>query len=279
MMRKTLTSVALGCVAAMGAGCASAPPALEQGIAYYRDGLYLFAADEFSEAIRQSPRLTAAYVNRGIARMRLGRINEAMADYNRAIVLDPSDPAIYFNRGNALVAAGLPGPATEDFTRAVELAPAYARAWFNRGSAQALAGQREAAMSDWQRAISLEPDPWARAAMRRSAGLEPGTAVSSLGSPTTATTVAPPPPPGTAAGAVPLPPPATLAATPAVPAASPPSPAMIDARTLAVRALSREVDGDHAGALADLRAALAIEQDPARRVSLEQLMRKLDASR
>jgi hypothetical protein len=277
MPKATITAILAGLVLV---GCATAPTPLQRGIAYYQDGHYVFAADEFTTAIQESPRLAAAYVNRGATRVRLGRIDEAIADYNRAIALEPADPVVYFNRGNALVAAGEPGLAVDDFTRAVERSPGFARARFNRGSAYALAGQPEPAMKDWLRAIETEPDPWARASMRRIAGLDPGAPVAAEGTPTTVSTVAPPPPPGTAAAAVPLPPPATLAATPpASPAASPGSPESIGARGLALRALGRELDGDHEGALRDLRAALALERDPARRQSLESLLRRLEAPR
>jgi tetratricopeptide (TPR) repeat protein len=273
MMRKTLTTGTLGCLVAVVAGCATSASPLERGIAQYREGNYFFAAAEFDEAVRHDPGSVDAYVNRGVARVRLGRLNEAIDDYNRAIQLDNRDPEIYFNRGNALVAAGNHGPAVEDFTRAVELSPVYARAWFNRGSARALAGQTEAAMKDWLHAIDVESDPWARAAMRRSAGLERGPAMAAVG-------VAPPPPPGTATDAVPLPPPATVAATPpAAPAASPPTPQSIDARALATRAISRHLDGDRAGALQDLRMARDLETDPVRRASLEELLRMLEPAR
>lgn len=272
-MRKPLTTAALGLVLALAGGCASTPTALDRGIAYYREGLYFFAADEFSEAVRQDPRLPAAYVNRGIARVRLGHLTEAIEDYNRAIALDPHNPEIYFDRGNALVAAGLPGPAVEDFSRAVELSPAFAKAWFNRGSARALAGQADGATSDLRRAIELESDPWAQAAMRRSARLDPNAVVARVGSPTSESTVAPAPAPGMTVGGVALPPPATRAATPAA------SPASIDARSLAIRAMGRELDGDHDGALMDLRAARAAERDPGRRAAMDNLLRKLEGAR
>jgi tetratricopeptide (TPR) repeat protein len=284
MMRKTLpTIVALGCSAALAAGCVSWRP-FERGLAHYDSGEYSFAAAEFSEAVRRDPDRAAAWINRGVARVRLGWLNEAIEDYNRAIQLTPDDPAIYYNRGNALVAAGQYAPAIEDFTRAVELSPTFAKAWFNRGAARALAGDGDAARRDWLHAIDIEPDPWARAAMRRSAGLEPAPAVAAAappaGQPTTAGTVAPPPAPGTATDAVPLPPPATVAATPpATPAASPPTSQAIEARTLATRGMSRELDGDREGALRDLRAALAIEPDPTRRATIENLLRLLDAPR
>jgi tetratricopeptide (TPR) repeat protein len=279
MMCKTLFPGILGGLAALVAGCATSAGPLDRGIAHYRDGNYFFAASEFSEAVRQDPRSVDAYVNRGITRVRLGRLNEAIDDYNRAIQLDNHDPAIYFNRGNALVAAGHYSPAIEDFTRAVELSPVYARAWFNRGSARALAGQTEAAMKDWLHAIDVESDPWARAAMRRSAGLEGSPALAAVGVPTTASTVAPPPAPGTATDAVPLPPPATVAATPPVaPAASPRTPQPVDARALATRGVSRHLDGDRLGGLQDLRAARDLETDPVRRASLEELVRMLEAA-
>jgi tetratricopeptide (TPR) repeat protein len=272
MMRKTLTTVTFGCVLALTAGCATASSPLERGLAHHQDGNYSFAAAEFDEAVRQDPRLVDAYVNRAVARARLGRLNAAIDDYNRAIQLDSDDPLIYFNRGNALVAAGQYGPAIEDFTRAGELSPTFGRAWFNRGSARALAGQPEAARKDWLYAIDVESDPWARAAMRRSAAVERGA--------TSAAAVAPPPPPGMATDAVPLPLPATLAATPPVaPAASPTTPEVIDSRALATRAISRQLDGDRAGAVQDLRAALNVERDPARRASLEQLLRMLEPAR
>jgi tetratricopeptide (TPR) repeat protein len=122
MMRNTLTTTALACLAALAAGCATAGP-FERGVAHYDSGHHFFAAAEFSEAIRQRPRSAAAHVNRGIARVRLGQLNGAIEDYNRAIQLRPHDPVIHFNRGNALVAAGQYGPAIEDFSRAVELSP------------------------------------------------------------------------------------------------------------------------------------------------------------
>lgn len=282
-MRKTLTMLALGCAVAA-TGCATAPSSLDRGIAHYRAGQYFFAADDFNEAIRERPNNVNGYVNRGITRVRLGELNAAIEDYNRAVQLAPGDPEIYFARGNALVAAGQYGPATDDFTRAIELSPQFAKAWFNRGTARSMAGQRDAAMKDWLHAVDVETDPWARSAMRRSAGLEAAPAVTAagppVGQPTTVGTVAPAPPPGMGSNTVPLPPPATLAATPPPsPAAAPPSARMIDARALATRAISRELDGDHDGALADLRSAVTMEPDAARREHLQGLIRLLESPR
>jgi hypothetical protein len=43
--------------------------------------------------------------------------------------------------------------------------------------------------------------------------------------------------------------------------------------------MSREVEGDRPGAVADLRAALMAEQDPARRARIDRLLRVLESSR
>jgi hypothetical protein len=67
------------------------------------------------------------------------------------------------------------------------------------------------------------------------------------------------------------------------PAPPPPPPAAsiqaLDARALASRAITRELDGDHAGAMQDLKSALMLEPDPARRASIANLIRLLDRPR
>jgi tetratricopeptide (TPR) repeat protein len=278
----TSVTVALGILAL--SACATAVPAGHEGQVMYNAGNYLAAADAFTDEIREHPRSAAAWNNRAVARVRLGDLDGAMRDYNRAVTLETGDPELYFNRGNALVAAGQYSHAIMDYDRAIELNPTYSRALFNRGAAYALAGQPEPARRDWQAAVALEADPYTRSAMRRSVGLEPAAprvaAPPVAGQPTTATTVAPPPPLGTAPGAPPLPvvpPPSAVAGAPRPDPAA--SPSALDARALTIRGLSREVDGDHAGAMQDLNAALALEPDAERREGIARLIRLLDPPR
>lgn len=252
-MKRTFVSTVALVLSSLSLGaCVSAPPS-EQGRGFYNAGNYLFAADAFTEDIREHPRSAAAWNNRAVTRVRLGDLNGAIRDYNRAVELAPDDPELYFNRGNAFVSAGLYQEAIMDYDRAIQLNPIYARALFNRGSAAALAGKPDPARRDWQAAIGLEPDPYAMSAMRRSTGLEAGTPA-----------VAAPPTSAVAQGA------------PSQPAASP---LALDSRALTTRAISRELDGDHAGAMHDLNAALAIEPDTARREAIARMMRLLDRPR
>lgn len=285
-MKRTFVSTAALSLTALGfAACVTSSPRGEEGRVAYEAGNYLAAADAFTENIRLHPRSAAAWNNRAVARVRLGDLNGAVRDYNRAIELSPSDAELYFNRANALVAAGQYPEAIQDYDRAITLVPSYARAVFNRGTAYALAGQPDAARRDWLSAIQLEPDPYAKSAMRRSAGLDgaTGTAVASVapvGQPTTATTIAPAPPVGIRPGAPPLPATPPGALHPNVAASQPAaSPMAIDARALATRAISRHLDGDHAGSLQDLNAAHALEPDPARREAIARLIRLLETPR
>jgi regulator of sirC expression with transglutaminase-like and TPR domain len=284
-MKRTFVSTAALALTGLGlAGCLIAPPAAEQGRIFYDSGNYLSAADAYTEDIRLHPRSAAAWNNRAVARVRLGDLNGAIRDYNRAVELAPDDAEISFNRGNALVAAGQYREAILDYDRAITLMPTYARAIFNRGTAYSLAGQPDAARRDWLAAIALEPDPYSKSAMRRSAGLDTAATVvasaAPAGQPTTATTIAPAPPVGVRPGMPPLPAAPATAAFPNVAASQPAaSPIEIDARALTSRAISRELDGDHAGALQDLNAALALEPDAARREAIARLIRLLEMPR
>jgi len=265
-MGRRIVAAALLALGAAAAGCAARATPMERGLSLYDQGYYAAAASAFDEAVRQAPDSPAAYTNRGVARIRAGDVAGAIADFTRAHELDPRDPEVLVNRGNAHLAARDAGAAIGDYTEALVRRPEFVRALFNRGIARAGAGDAEGARADWTRAIELERDPDARAAMVRAMRLLPALRV----------------PPASAAPAGPG---EVAAAPPAVePASSPPPPAqerparLVSPRELANRGLDRELGGDRAGALEDLRAALAMETDPAHRAGLENLIRLLEAS-
>jgi tetratricopeptide (TPR) repeat protein len=233
---------------------------LDQGLAYYRAGRYEPAALAFDNAVRQRPDDAAAWNNRGATRVRLAQEVGALGDYTKAIELNPADPELYFNRANAYMLIGNYEYAIKDLNRAIELAPHYAKAYFNRGTARLRGdGDRAGADADWRYAIALETDPYAQAAMARSAGITPAPVRAAVAS---------------MSGTVPAPPPPS-----AMPALPPAPTETLDARALALRGMSRELDGDHLGALADLRTAIGRETDPTRRANLERLLRALDMPR
>ncbi|MBI2202711.1 MAG: tetratricopeptide repeat protein [Candidatus Rokubacteria bacterium] len=266
-MKRKLAAFALVTLVSAFTACASSRmTSLEQGLALYRDGRYQQAMLAFDNAVLENPNSVAAYNNRGAARLHVGHHVGALADYTKAIELAPNDPELYFNRANVYLALGNHDFAIQDLNRAIALAPHYAKAYFNRGTARLRAGDGVGADTDWRYAIAIEPDPFAQAAMVRSAGIAPAdvrtrTAVSQI--------------PGTVTTAVVLPSdtPSALPGFPATPMTSD----VLDARALALRGMARHLDGDRAGAITDLRAALAIESDVTRRAQLTQFLTELEA--
>ena len=265
------------------------------GVRFYRAGDYASARDAFEAELRRDPTVPATWNNLGVTNARRGDLAGAVMDLTRAVQLAPTDAEILFNRANVHVAAGNPAEAIGDYTTAVTLRPGYSEAYFNRGSVRASTGDYAGAVADWQWAIDIEPDPWTRAAMRRGSALD---YVAAMPRTSPMPVAATPAPSGTAstpasggvvvsvpssgdAAAAPSPAdaPALAGAPSPVPTPGPLTAQFLDARTLAARAMSREVDGDRLGALGDLRAAVALERDAARRARIERLLRVLEASR
>jgi len=293
MTMNRMPSATLG-LAALGVLLVGCSTSMDLGSAYYRKGEYVAAAAAFNEAVAQNPRSAAAWNNRAATRLRLGDVNGAIADYSKAVELAPQDAEVRYNRGNALVAAGQYQEAINDYTRAIDLNPSYSKAMFNRGTAYARLGQRDAAQNDWSRAVGLEPDPGTKSAMRRSAGLDatpvvpvvPATEVTQPAvapPPSTREPVAADPPVPPAAPPIMMAPPTSPPVVVVAPPTSYPQPAAslqaLDARALASRAITRELDGDHAGAMLDLTTAMQLEPDVSRRESLANLMKLLDTPR
>ena len=151
-----------------------------------------------------------------------------------------------FDRGLAHLRGGRYAQAQADFMRAVEADPGHAQELFRHA------------------AVELGYQPNAAAVGRPRAGLEG--AAPPLTPPAATPSATSPPSPLPAAPVALAPPP-----EPAVPA--------LDSQALGSRALTRELQGDHAGALEDLRAAIAQETDPTRVVGLENLLLLLESSR
>ena len=115
------------------------------------------ALADFDAAIRDNPKLAAAYYYRGA--IQVGRDPErALADINKAISLNPRDPD-YFRERSSLYAKRKEYPrAIEDLTTAIGLAKKPTREYFLRGVAYEAIGQRDKAIADFQASLALDPD-------------------------------------------------------------------------------------------------------------------------
>jgi len=70
-----------------------------RGSAYLREKKYKDAADDFTLAIRQSPKISQLYYQRGIAYYSLSKFDSAGEDFDQAISLNESDGGSYYGRG------------------------------------------------------------------------------------------------------------------------------------------------------------------------------------
>ena len=115
---------------------------IEQGDAYFNQGLYDKAVNEYNAAIELAPELAMAYWGRGrIYHFDKGVYSRAVDDYSKAIELDPNYTDAYYFRGLANAANGVYDRAIADFSKAIELDPSLimiynVRAWCYAHKAQ-----------------------------------------------------------------------------------------------------------------------------------------------
>lgn len=205
-------------------------------------------------------------LERGLMFYEEGRYSEAVAAFDEAIQESPESAAAYSNRGAARVRLGDVQEAIDDFTHAFELDPADAELLFNRGNAHVLAADYARAIEDYSGAAALRP-PFSRAIFNRGvARARAGDLDGARDDWFYAAEIEPDPRIKAAMQR-------RAGLTPPRPT---PSPGPPEARALADRALDRELAGDRAGAVADLKAALELESDPEHRVGLENMLRLLD---
>ena len=84
------------------------PTYSSKGEAYYGDGKYQLAINEYTAAIRLNPSSSGVYNNRGNAYFALGQYQRAIEDYDKAIKLDhyPRHAIYVYNRAKAYIKEG-----------------------------------------------------------------------------------------------------------------------------------------------------------------------------
>jgi tetratricopeptide (TPR) repeat protein len=84
------------------------PTYSSKGEAYYGDGKYQLAINEYTAAIRLNPSSSGVYNNRGNAYFALGQYQRAIEDYGTAIKLDhyPKHAIYQYNRAKAYIKEG-----------------------------------------------------------------------------------------------------------------------------------------------------------------------------
>jgi len=113
------------------------------------------AVESFDRALKQNPRDAASLYNRGLCLATLGRREEALASYDAVLALDPQMAAAWNNRGNVLRDLGQSSQALESYDRALALQPGHAQAWSNRGYVLLALKRFGEAVDSFDRAVSL----------------------------------------------------------------------------------------------------------------------------
>ncbi|GEM_PF-2000528 len=130
------------------------------------------ALEDYTHAVRFSPRFLPVYRNRAVLLQRTGKLDEAIRDSDAEIELDPNSASAYSVRGDgrrlrgerwmregrAAEAKGEWTQAETDFNRSIALDPQDAGVLNQRGMLYRLLGKLEEAIADYTRAIDL-PKP------------------------------------------------------------------------------------------------------------------------
>ncbi len=128
---------------------------LELGLARFRAKAFEPAAQEFLEAVKETPGDGSVWSLYGIALAHLGRASEAETALARAVALAPGNGDAWFHLGVARALQNEWTDAAAAYRRAVALAPEDVVAWHRLGVALAESGDERGASSAFERALVL----------------------------------------------------------------------------------------------------------------------------
>ncbi len=118
------------------------------------------ARDLLDQAIRHSPRLARAWVDRGMVLAELGRAGRGTADVKRALEIEPDDPMAHAALGAVLLLDDRPAEAEAPLDRAILLDPHRRQSWGDRAALAWLQGRVRHAAADVAVAIrGKDPAP------------------------------------------------------------------------------------------------------------------------
>src|SRR5579864_8764382 len=95
------------------------------GLALFRQGGYVAAISEFTEALHLDPGLAVAFVNRGAANFQMDNLDRALADLDAALALKPGLLDALGWRGQVWFKLGEFNKALADYNEALALRPDY----------------------------------------------------------------------------------------------------------------------------------------------------------
>lgn len=128
-----------------------------KGDAFYNQGLYAKALEQYTKDTEKKPNSDVAFANKGAALRMLDRYPEAIVALNKAIALNPRYVWAYKERGAVYSDQRNYEPAITDYDKAIELDPADKFAYALKGSALGMLKRRREAIGFLDKAIELDP--------------------------------------------------------------------------------------------------------------------------
>lgn len=135
-----------------------AVPYYEKGVEYVKEAKWLFASQQFDEAIKIDPNFANAYHERAKASYGMNLLMGAIEDLNQALTLQCTEKAeAYYLRGLCHEIREKPEYALEDYTQAIAHKPDVPLIYFQRALLYKKMDKKAEAIADLDKVIALDP--------------------------------------------------------------------------------------------------------------------------
>src|SRR5271166_17977 len=127
------------------------------GVAYMNQQRMDRAVEEFDQALKADPGLTAAELNKGIALLNLQKLSEAEEALNTAAAKEPSNPRVWYNLGLLRRSQGKSAEAIDAFQRVLKIDPNDPDTHYFLGTMYSQQQQYDKAIAEFQATLRLKP--------------------------------------------------------------------------------------------------------------------------
>jgi tetratricopeptide (TPR) repeat protein len=128
---------------------------IKRGLAWKEKGDLQNAYQDFDQATRLSPKMTAAWIHRGQIHVEWKNYDTAIYDFGEALKIDPKHVQAYIERGNARSFRNV-DEALKDYEEALKIDPKSVSAYYNRGVTFFGKGNYDKAVKDFEEGIKLD---------------------------------------------------------------------------------------------------------------------------
>jgi len=129
-----------------------------RGVALAALGWLDEALVSYDTALAANPKFAAGWDNRGNVLRQLGKLDQALESYDRALKLAPDALRAHYNRGVVLSDLKRPAEALPSFEKAIAGARDFVEAWLSRGLALIALGRNSEALQSFDNALALRPN-------------------------------------------------------------------------------------------------------------------------